>query len=207
LRRESIRCIPDIALFAGFGGPHVLPGNYSARISSGDFQETMDFILEPDPRSVASDAEMRAWGSRLTEVGSLMSKILTNLEDLRMAREQINGLMQDYAEHAPIQKTGRAAVQRIGEWEAKITQLKHQTYEDEDGWETMLAGQLRYLLDVIDSTGAPVTEGAVVRLNDLQLEWAQRETELGTIAEEYLQPINAWAREMGTNHVLLPRSH
>jgi len=207
LRRESIRCIPDIALFAGFDGPRVLPGNYSAKISSGDFQETVKFTLQADPRSVASDAEMRTWGARLNEVSNLMNRILTSLDDLRTAREQIDLLMQDYAEDAPIQETGRAAVERIGQWEAKITQLKHQTYEDEDGWETMLAGQLRYLLDVIDDTGAPVTEGAITRLNDLQLEWAQREAELGMITEEYLQPINAWAREVGTNHVLIPRSH
>ena len=58
---------------------------------------------------------------------------------------------------------GRAAVSEIGVWEARITQLKHETYEDEDAWETMLAGQLRFLMDVIDRTAAPVTEGAKTR--------------------------------------------
>ena len=42
------------------------------------------------------------------------------------------------------------AVERITAWDGKIIQVLHQTYEDEDAWETMLAGQLRFLLDVID---------------------------------------------------------
>ena len=39
----------------------------------------------------------------------------------------------------------------------QIIQPLHETLEDEDAWETMLAGQIRFVLDVIDSTGAPVT--------------------------------------------------
>ena len=202
--RESIRCIPDIALFAGFSGPTVLPGNYSARISIGDFAETVEFTLTQDPRSLASAAEVSDWGSRLSEVSELMSTILTRLDDLRTARDEIQGLMDDNNEDEEIRESGRVAIERIGEWEAKITQLKHQTYEDEDGWETMLAGQLRYLLDVIDDTGAPVTEGAVTRLRDLQAEWSAREAELRSITEENLRPINAWAREKGINHVRSP---
>lgn len=203
LHRESIRCIPDIALFAGFNGPKVLPGDYRARLSIGDFEETVDFTLTKDPRSTASDAEVSEWGARLTEVSELMSTILTRLDGLRMARDQIQGLMDGNHGDDEIRETGGVAIERISAWEARITQLKHQTYEDEDGWETMLAGQLRYLLDVIDDTGAPVTEGAVSRLHDLQDEWSAREAELRSITEENLQPINAWAREKGVNHVRL----
>ncbi len=147
---------------------------------------------------------MSDWGSRLTEVSELMSIILTRLDDLRAAQDAIQGLMDANEEDEEIRESGRVAIERIAAWEAKITQLKHQTYEDEDGWETMLAGQLRYLLDVIDNTGAPVTDGAVTRLHDLQAEWAAREAELVRITEENLRPINAWAREKGVNHVRLP---
>jgi hypothetical protein len=68
----------------------------------------------------------------------------------------------------------------------------------------MLAGQVRYLLDVIDSTGAPVTGGQLERLADLQAEWAERQRELQAIREEHIAPINAWARERGVDHVAVP---
>jgi hypothetical protein len=103
-----------------------------------------------------------------------------------------------------IQRMGRAAVSAIGGWEVRITQVKHQTYEDEDAWETMLDGQLRFLLDVIDHTGPPVTDGAMTRLADLKSEWQALLEELGEISDQHIAPINTWARDKGINHVRVP---
>jgi hypothetical protein len=68
----------------------------------------------------------------------------------------------------------------------------------------MLAGQVRYLLDVIDETGAPVTGGQRERLADLQAEWALRRNELGSISAEHLEPINDWAKAHDVRYVSLP---
>jgi hypothetical protein len=133
-----------------------------------------------------------------------MDEILTNLHDLRVAREQIETLMSDHPDEAELHTMGEAAVTEIGAWEARITQLKHETYEDEDAWETMLAGQLRFLMDVIDRTGAPVTDGAMTRLADLKAEWQTRQGELRRISEERIGPINSWAKQQGVAHVRVP---
>ena len=206
LRSESIRCIEDIALFAGFSGPRVLPGNYSARVQVAGSTQSVSFSVAADPRSTASDAEYREWGTRMAEVSGMMNEILGALQDLRTARGQVSALAKQYPDDASLQKLAGDAEQSIGQWEAQITQLKHQTYEDEDAWETMLAGQLRYLLDVIDDTGPPVTDGAVLRLNDLKAEWATRQSELRAIVTDSIVPINAWAKQRGVDHVLVPGS-
>jgi hypothetical protein len=170
----------------------------------GEHEETVEFAVAQDPRSPANDNDIREWGARLNEVSTLMSDILTKLHDLRMAREQIEALMSDYPGEEELHTMGEAAVSEIGAWESRITQLKHQTYEDEDAWETMLAGQLRFLMDVIDRTGAPVTDGAMTRLADLEAEWQTRQEELRRIADEQLRPINTWANQQGVDHVRVP---
>ena len=114
--------------------------------------------------------------------------------------------MADYPADAELQESGAAAVSRIEAWDAEINQVLHQTYEDEDAWETKLAGQIRFLLDVVDYTGAPVTEGALQRLADLKAEWSEREAELQAIGAEAIAPINDWAREQGVPHVAAPGS-
>ena len=68
----------------------------------------------------------------------------------------------------------------------------------------MLAGQVRFLLDVIDYTGAPVTGGQLARLADLQAEWSQRLGELQAIGAQHLAPLNVWARDRGVEHVPVP---
>lgn len=204
LHQEGVACIENITLFAGFAGPRVAPGDYKARISAGKAEQTVSFKVVMDPRINATDAEIQFWSERLTEVSSLLSDTLVNLNDLRRAKGQIEVLMSKYPEDESLQATASEATSKITDWDGKIIQVLHQTYEDEDAWETMLAGQLRYLMDVIDETGAPVTGGALLRLEDLKAEWAERQSELQSIKSDYIDVINQWAQQKGIPHVWPP---
>ncbi len=204
LKRQGLNCIDNITLFAGFDGPSVAPGDYSARLSTGDSVQTVAFSVKMDHRINATDEEIRFWSDRLEEVGAMLNDTLGSLDTARQAQGQIKALMKEYPEDKDLQQTGASAIKLISEWDGKIIQVLHQTYEDEDAWETMLAGQLRYLLDVIDATGAPVTEGALVRLADLKAEWSERQTELEAIKTDYIDTINEWARRKNVPYVTSP---
>jgi hypothetical protein len=206
LKRQGLKCIPGITLFAGFDGPHVAPGHYSARLEVGDATQTVSFEVRMDPRIKASDEDIKSWSETLGEVEKLVNASLGGLEEIRQARQQIEALMAAYPDDASLQTTAAEAIGRINAWDGEIIQSLHQTYEDEDAWETKLAGQLRYLMDVIDETGAPVTGGALLRLEDLKSEWSQRHTELQAINTTYIDVINAWARQKGIPYVTSPGS-
>ena len=199
--RESIKCIENIALFAGFNGPGVTPGDYSIRVSTGAATQTVPVTLTLDPRIKASDQELELWTERLEEVANLLSEVLTSLDAARKAEAQIEALMADYPDQAELQQRGTAASELISAWDEQINQVLHQTYEDEDAWETKLAGQIRYLLDVMNKTGAPVTEGAIQRLEDLKAEWRTRKSEWQDIRGNHIEPINNWARGQEVPHV------
>jgi hypothetical protein len=204
-KRDGIVCIEDIALFAGFDGPMVPPGKYTVRVSFDDAAQTVPVSLSMDPRITASEEEIDAWSGHVEDVTALLNEVLISLDSVRTAKKQIEALMADYPENSDLQLAGSEAGRKIAGWEAEINQVLHQTYEDEDAWETKLAGQLRFLLDVIDGTGAPVTEGALLRLADLKSEWRQRKTELQDIRSNHIEPINEWAREHGIPHVNTPK--
>ena len=201
MKSENLHCISDIALFGGFDGPTVAPGEYSARVSIGDAAETVTFNIALDPRLTAGDQDIATWVQRLGEVKGMLSGSLHGLEDVRTSRSQIEYLLTQFPSDAELQAMSSAALEAIAEWESRITQLKHQTYEDEDAWETMLAGQLRFLLDVIDRTGPPVTDGAMIRMQDLGAEWAARRAELESISLDHVAPINEWAKSRQVEHV------
>jgi len=204
MKRQGLKCTENITLFAGFNGPRVAPGKYSVRISVGESTQAVSFQVEMDPRITATDEEIQFWSDRLTEVGNLIGDSLTSLENIRQAKQQIEALVKAYPTDMHLQQTGAAAVEKITAWDEKIIQVLHQTYEDEDAWETMLAGQLRFLLDVIDQTGAPVTGGALLRLEDLKAEWAERQAELAAIKTGYIDVINKWAQQRGVPYVVSP---
>ena len=199
--QEGVTCIDDIALFAGFDGPGVTPGDYRIRVTAGNQQQTVPVTLTADPRTTASPAAIQEWSSKVEETAALLSEVLTGLGQLRESGNQIDDLMNSYPDRQELQQIGTTATQKIAAWDAEINQVLHETYEDEDAWETKLAGQIRFLLDVINETGAPVTEGALQRLADLKAEWQTRKVEMQDIQREYINVINDWAREQGIPHV------
>lgn len=206
LRRNGVHCIEDVKIFAGFGGATVPPGEYRARVTANGATSEAAFTLVPDRRLAATPQQFAEWSARLDETAGLLDEILRALGDARKARGQVQTLMADHPGDAELQAAGQAAIDAITAWDHLLNQPLHQTYEDEDAWETMLAGQVRYLMDVIDYTGAPITGGQLDRLGDLQAEWSQRRAELEAIGRDRLQPINAWAQDRGISHVTVPRN-
>jgi hypothetical protein len=200
-KRQGFSCVRDITLFEGLDGPSAAPGDYTARISVAGKTAEAAFSLALDPRITASSDEIAAWSARMDETTNLLESVLVSLRQTRKAQGQIKALMDEFPKDSNLQQSGQAALIAIEAWDHQIIQPLHETLEDEDAWETMLAGQIRYLLKVIDSTGAPVTDGALSRLADLKSDWATLDSLLEEIRSNHIDPINAWARDNSVPHV------
>ena len=203
MKSEDVPCIDSILLNPGYDGPSVMPGDYTARLTLGTATSEASFTVLKDPRSFASVAEIADWAETLEDVKALLSESLEALDEARQAREQIAYLRSEH-DDTELHSLGEQATAGINAWEEKITQLKFETYEDEDAWATMFDGQVRYLMDTIDESGAPVTEGMRIRQSDLVQLWDELEFELRGITEQYIEPINRWAYERREPHVLRP---
>ena len=205
-RREHFPCVRDITLFAGLHGAKVPPGQYTASIAVDGASRSVTFTTSPDPRVQTDPAAMAEWSARLDETSSLLQDMLLRLGELRQARAQVERLQQNHPEAADLQAMARQAITSIDAWDHQIIQPLHETLEDEDAWETMLAGQVRFVLDVIESSGAPVTAGSLDRLADLQAEWKELEAQLQTIVNEDLAPIEKWAQANEVSYVAMPNT-
>ena len=137
----------------------------------------------------------------MNETAGLLESILEHLGSLRQAEAQIRELIKHHPDEAGLLTAGQAALKAIEAWDQAVIQPLHETLEDEDAWETMLAGQVRYLLDVIDETGAPVTAGALDRLQDLQATWDGLKSDYQRIQQDHIAPINDRASGLGLEYV------
>ncbi|MEJ2399968.1 MAG: hypothetical protein P8Y52_01130 [Xanthomonadales bacterium] len=198
---DPFPCVRDMTLFAGLRGPRVEPGTYTARVEVGGQRAETTFRLVDDPRIDAAPEDRRAWAARVAETANLLERTLVALGDLRSTRDQVQALMAVHPDETELQAAGRAVLDAIEAWDHRVIQPLHETYEDEDAWETMLAGQVRFLLDGMEESGAPVTAGALDRLRDLQAEFDGLEREKGRIENELVAAINRWARERGIPHI------
>ncbi|MHA7816958.1 MAG: VPS10 domain-containing protein [Pseudohaliea sp.] len=203
LHREDVSCIDNHTLFEGYGGPPVAPGHYTVRVNAGAASASAPVEVLPDPRSDATGEELAAWVAMQTRIAAMLEAVLGALDGAREARAQVQGLLAAHDDPA-LAEWGEAAIAAIDAWEPEITELRHETFEDEDAWVMQLDGQLRHLLDVVEDGGAPVTDGARERLADLEARWNALRAELARIEAEYLAPINGWAGDHKVPHVLPP---
>ena len=203
MRSDDVPCIDNILLGAGYSGPSVAPGRYTARITLNEATSEVSFEVAKDPRSFATDAQIADWAQTLNDVKAMLAEGLATLDAARMARSQIQALMADNND-SNLHSLGAQAVAGIDAWEQKITQLKYETLEDEDAWPAMFDGQVRYLMDTIDYSGAPVTAGMRERQTDLISRWSELEAEIDGLTQRFVEPINRWANQQGVAHVVRP---
>lgn len=203
LRAQDVRCVDGHTLFEGYSGPAVAPGTYTVRVSAGNTVASTAVEILPDPRSPASEQDIAAWVSTQQRIATLLDEVLAALEGARDARSQLLEMQQSYPD-ADLQALANAGTTAINAWEQEITELRHETFEDEDAWVMKLDGQLQHLLAVVRSGGAPVTGGARERLGDLEAQWAELKATLDTINRQRLEPVNRWAAQHSVPYVRPP---
>ncbi len=204
MRRDGLQCIEDIRLFEGFAGGYVAPGNYSARVSVGEFETTAALALVADRRVKASADEFAAVDKRVNELTDMMNEILRSISAARQSRAQIQALLTDYGEAESLVTAAEQAISRLTNWEQNVIQVEFETYEDEDNLPGKLVKQVRHLLDVIDDAGPPVANGALERLGDLKSDWNELKSELESISDAEIAALNTWANSNSVPHVSRP---
>jgi photosystem II stability/assembly factor-like uncharacterized protein len=201
LRRDGLRCIEDLRLFAGFDGAYVMPGTYRAHVRIGDVEDKVELKLVADRRVEATAAEYAEADRYVSELTGLINELLDGLAAIRRSRGQIEALLALYPDAAALHDAGESAIGKLGSWERKVVQVEYETYEDEDSLPPRLLTNVRHLLDVIDDAGPPVATGALTRLADLKQEWAVLTAELAEIEASDIAAVNAWARQSSVPYV------
>ena len=195
LRQQPLKCIDNARIYAGFDGPTAIPGRYQARISTGENSQAANFELLPDPTSLADAGQTRAWATAMGELAALFNTIAVAIDDTRRARAAIEALPHTYPGDAALAELAGAAGSALSAWEASVTQLNFDTYEDEDSWPTLIDGQVRALLGIVDRSGPPISPGALQRKADLERQWAGHRQQLERILDGQVRAVNARARD------------
>jgi len=207
LRRDAFPCIDNMKMFSGRQGARVVPGEYQLRVTLGTQSRTTSFNVAPDPRDDIPTAQFAELDAHLVETTSILDGLIARLDRLRAARDQvvtIASLTQGHARHQDIKAGADGIVARIADWEAKVSQPKHEALEDEINYPNMLDAQVMHLLQSIDSAGAPVTDGAKARLADLRAEWDVLVADYQSIANGDIAAFNALLKVAGVEPIVPP---
>ena len=163
--------------------------------------------MRADPRVVTTPEQWREMTAFLDDIRETVDAIHRAVIRMRKVRDQVNALVEltsDHAEADTLAALGDTVKTAITAWEETLVQPKQQTFQDVINFPNRLNAQFLNLMNLIDGSGPPVTQGARARFVDLMAEWTERQAEMRRILAEDVAAFNAMFESLGIPAVIVP---
>jgi hypothetical protein len=207
LRHSTVPGVPTVFIEGSYAGRKAAPGKYTAKLKHGSEEKTVSFNVLPDPRIDATAADYANQQAVQSEVESRIKEIHEAVIRMRVAKKQINELMEilpDTVKYKSIHESGKALVTKINAWEDKLVQNKAQSNDDIINFVNMLSADYIFLKGELDANIPQVTEGSKKQLANLNSIWHPLKNEYADIVAKQIPQFNAVCRNAGLEKVTLP---
>ncbi len=198
LAGEPISEIPDLSTFGSLDSYRRAPGRYTARLTLGETTSEAEIEVVHDPRTDISPEDFAEQQALLETLATAVDELHDSVNRLRDVRGQATGLAERaerFDEEGEIERAAEALTAAIDAWEEQVVQAKQETFQDVINFPNRLNADLLALMDAIDGSEPPVTEGARRRWADLQETLSEirqeRDDILGRQLTEFLGVIEA----------------
>jgi hypothetical protein len=167
---------PDASVFenmifwaGGIAGPVVLPGSYTVRMTVNGKSYTQPLTIVKDPRSTATDADLRQQFDLLTRIHDKTSQANDAVKLIRNVKAQLvdRTARMPAAGRAAFSATATALAGRLSAVESEIYQVKNQSSQDPLNYPIRLNNKIAALAGVVGGTDARPTSQSYVIFNDL----------------------------------------
>jgi photosystem II stability/assembly factor-like uncharacterized protein len=126
LRYAEAKKFEGLVLWGGgTGGPRVVPGTYTVRLTVGEESSTAPVQLKQDPRSSATPADLQAQFDFLLAANRKLTEIHEQIERIREVRAQL----KDVRTRAGKDGSGKAIVDASKELDKKMTAIEEALYQ------------------------------------------------------------------------------
>ena len=130
LRYEDAESFEGLIMWAGsIRGPQAPPGDYRARLVAGEDSMETEFVIQKDPRSSSSDADLTAKFDFLIDIRDKLTETHTAIKQIRTVRQQIQGVLSR-VDHDSIKVAGQELVDKITAIEKALYQTRNQSAQD-----------------------------------------------------------------------------
>jgi DNA repair exonuclease SbcCD ATPase subunit len=188
-------------------GPVVPPGAYQARLSLGDWSQTVDIELLADPRIEVSQADLEAQYELATEIWETLSEshqALARIRDMRSQVEELTERLEKAGYGDGIAEISETIGQQLTSIEEKIYQTKNESSQDILNYPPRLDNKILDVLSTVQSADARPTDGAIELYRDLQNELEGYLAELDGVIGGEIAQLNQLVRETSAPAVLVP---
>ena len=188
LRYPDVSTFENMILWAGgVSGPVVLPGTYTVRLNVNGQHYTQPLTVVKDPRSTATDADLREQFDFLMRIHDKTSQANDAVKTIRNVKWQLADRTKRVsgAQAATLSARARELTDRLSSIESEIYQVKNQSGQDPLNYPIKLNNKIAALAGVVGGTDARPTSQSYVVFKELSAQLdaqlAAMRTALGTL--------------------------
>ena len=193
-----------ILWWASTAGPTAIPGEYTVKLSGKGFEQSQIFNLMKDPRSSATDADLKVQFDFMLAVRDKLSETNQAIIDIRKAKDQVNGVLKRTEDEA-LTKFGKDMVKDMGEIEKALYQTKNESGQDPLNFPIRLNNKLGHLASLAGIGDYPPTASAVEYMKEVSGLIDAELTKLKAIFEERIPTFNKMVKEADIDAVQLDK--
>lgn len=185
-------------------GPRVVPGEYTIRLTNGEWSQNHSFTVKQDPRIETEKQALRQQFDLALDIQNALTETHDALRTIRSVKEQLQNVVSRL-EEAGYSNTFQSDADRIV---SKLEKLENNLVETTPGdvakLEPELSSQLAWLNGVVLSADARPTDSSYERFKDLQEELSGYRQELDSILNNEVAELNEDIRAADVEFIVAP---
>ncbi|MEN8250242.1 MAG: glycosyl hydrolase [Bacteroidota bacterium] len=183
------------------GGYNVGSGNYTVKLTYGEYTQTQQFSVKPDPRDKVTSEQIKEKISMVKQLNNEVNSLYRGLDKLQEVREQIKQMNKRFPDDEEINDMGDEINKKINDVENELISPKQKTFQDIINYRNKLDLQLYNLMQTINGNIPPVTEGEKELANELLEQWKKVESDLKMIINEDIVKFNQLLKEKDVQYI------
>jgi photosystem II stability/assembly factor-like uncharacterized protein len=209
MRLPGAREVPGAAMWFGFlGGPVVPPGTYQVRLTVGHEAATRSFEIRKDPRTTATDDELKDHFEFLLKVRDKLTEVhdaVLNVRDIRAQVKQWVSRAQGLSGSGALAGAAKELNSELEGVEDELIQWRAQAFEDTFHFPIRLNNKLATIADLTNMADAAPTRQAREVFEELSTHADKQLARLQEVKEGGCSMFSDALRELGVPPIrLLP---
>ena len=194
-----------ILWWASLSGPKALPGSYTVELTRNGSSQSENFRLLKDPRTEASDDDMKAQFDFISEVRDKLTEIHKALKNVKTVKAKIGDLKKslDKDTHKDLIEFASEISKKVTKIENNLYQTKSKSRQDPLNFPIKLKNKLGHLNSLTSIGNYRPTDQAIAFKNEITKEIDKELAALYKIFDADIKELNKKVKESAVDLIQL----
>jgi hypothetical protein len=176
MRHHSLEGIPGVYIEASFRGHKTIPGTYSATLSYGEHNETVEVQINKNPLLETTDAQYADYHEFMSAAEATYNEMTLQVNSLYSAQKKLETILEKHALEEGTKQSASQLAADLKQFDSLMAQRLSKAYDDVENYVNGFTANYIRAFNEADSDQPRVTAGTKKRIGELNTEWQKHKS-------------------------------